>query len=364
MDGPGQRRQPGRLSRLVPGGRAGRIAGIVGLALVLGLVTWFVWPSGHTTPTGQQSPTTGSTASSASPPGSPSGSATPSLSASPSAARSTTLPPPPRASGAKPGPGNTGVPPGTALTVVNGDQTYSTAGQVISGLDIHGFVQVTAKNVTIRNSIIRGGPNPKCNSSVLWIANGASASVTDTEIAPSNANACLDGVWATSATLTRMNIHGSVDGVKAYDNVTIVDSYIHDLAYFSSDPNQNGGPTHNDAVQTYEGNQHIVIRHNTFDLSTSQDPNATYQLTQDGGKVATDIHIDSNWLDGGGCTLNFSHKGGPTPMTGIYVTNNRFGRHSYYNCPILISTQTVLSQNAGNVWDDTGAPIPKPQQHD
>jgi hypothetical protein len=51
-------------------------------------------------------------------------------------------------------------------------------------------------------------------------------------------------------------------------------------------------------------------------------------------------------------------------MTGIYVTNNRFGRHSVYNCPILISTQTVLSQNVGNVWDDTGAPIPKPQQHD
>lgn len=51
-------------------------------------------------------------------------------------------------------------------------------------------------------------------------------------------------------------------------------------------------------------------------------------------------------------------------MTGIYVTNNRFGRHSFYNCPILISTRIVLSQNAANVWDDTGAPIPKPQQHD
>jgi hypothetical protein len=141
-------------------------------------------------------------------------------------------------------------------------------------------------------------------------------------------------VWATRATLTRMNIHGAVDSVKAYDNVTIVDSYIHDLAYFTSDPNQNGGRTDNDAVQTYEGNQHIVMRHNTFDLSTTPHANAAYQLTQDGGKVAIDIHIDSN------C------------------------RHSFYKCPILISTRTVLSQNAANVWDDTGAPIPKPQQHD
>jgi len=351
--------------RLVPGGRIGVALGVVALALVLGTATFLAWPS---RPSGSGGPDAGATgdpttSDRATPTsGGPSASAT-----SPSALATsppTTLAVPPRATGPKPGPGNTGVPAGTALTVVNGDQTYSTPGQVVAGLDIHGFVKVTARNVTIRDSVIRGGPNPKCNSSVLWIATGASATVTDTEIAPSNANACLDGVWATSATLTRMNIHGAVDGVKAYDNVTIVDSYIHDLAYFTSDPNQNGGPTHNDAVQTYEGNQHIVMRHNTFDLSTTPHANAAYQLTQDGGKVATDIHIDSNWLDGGGCTLNFAHKGGPTPMTGIYVTNNRFGRHSVYNCPILISTQTVLSQNAGNVWDDTGAPIPKPQQHD
>jgi len=340
------------------------VIGAVGLAVMLGAWAFLGWPSWLGGPGGASGPD-------AAAPGPTTSAATPTTAvagAPPSApvtvAGPTTLAVPPRATGAKPGPGNTGVPAGTPLTVVTGDQTYSTAGQVVTGLDIHGFVKVTARNVTIRDSVIRGGPNPKCNSSVLWIAAGASATVTDTEIAPSNANACLDGVWATSATLARMNIHGAVDGVKAYDNVTIVDSYIHDLAYFTSDPNQNGGPTHNDAVQTYEGNQHIVMRHDTFDLSTTPHANAAYQLTQDGGKVATDIHIDSNWLDGGGCTLNFAHKGGPTPMTGIYVTNNRFGRHSVYNCPILISTQTVLSQNVGNVWDDTGAPIPKPQQHD
>jgi hypothetical protein len=360
MDGPSHR-TPNRWPRWVPSGRAGAVIGSVALAVLLGGVTWFAWPGGSRgpgTPTGASDTATGVGATP-----SASASRTPDLAATSPAARPTT-PAAPRVTGAKPGPGNTGVPAGTPLTVVTGNQTYSTAGQVISGLDIHGFVKVTAKNVTIRDSVIRGGPNPPCNSSVLWIAAGASAMVTDTEIAPSNVNACLDGVWANSATLTRMNIHGAVDGVKAYDNTTIVDSYVHDLAYFTSDPNQNGGPTHNDAVQTYEGNQHIVMRHNTFDLSTTTDANAAYQLTQDGGKVATDIHIDSNWLDGGGCTLNLAHKGGPTPMTGIYVTNNRFGRHSFYNCPILISTQTVLSQNSGNVWDDTGAAIPKPQQHD
>lgn len=302
--------------------------------------------------------------------GAPSGSATPGPStlAAPSASASArptgAAPGAPARPGAKPGPGNTGVPAGTRLQVVNGDQNFRNANQVISGLDIHGFVQISAKNVTIQNSIIRGGPNPRCNSSVLWIREdaGASATIQDTEISPSNPSPCLDGVWAFNTRLVRMNIHGAVDGVKAFDNVTMQDSYVHDLSWFASDPNQGGGETHNDAVQTYEGNKHIVLRHNT--MNPGRQGNAAYQVTQDGGKVATDLHIENNWLDGGGCTLNFAHKGGPTPMTGIFVVGNRFGHGSSFQCPILVSTQTVLSQNSGNVYDDTGKPIPPPQRHD
>jgi hypothetical protein len=249
------------------------------------------------------------------------------------------------------------------LKQVNGDQTFSGTGQVVEGLDIHGSVQITGKDVTIRNSIIRGNGVQKCNAAVLWIRAdaGASATIEDTEIAPTKPDPCLDGVWASNSTMRRVDIHGTTDGVKAFDNVTITDSYIHDLTFFAKDPNQSDG-THNDAVQTYEGNKHITLRHNT--LNPGRNANAAYQVTQDGGKVATDLHIDGNWLDGGGCTLNFGHKGGPTPMTGIYITGNRFGRNSTFQCPILVSTQTVLSQNTGNVWDDTGQPIPQPQRHD
>lgn len=246
--------------------------------------------------------------------------------------------------------------------MVNGDQTFSTAGQVVSGLDIHGFVRITAKNVTVKDSIVRGGANPPCNSAVIHVTSGASATIEDTEVSPASANACLDGVWAENATLLRMNIHGSVDGVKADDNVTVKDSYIHNMAWFASDPNQSGGPTHNDAVQSWQGNVNVSLLHNTLD--PGKGGNAAYQVTQDGGGRAYNLRIAGNWLDGGGCTLNFSSKGGPTPMTGIYVDNNRFGRHSFFNCPILLSTQTKLSSNSGNVWDDTGSPIPPPQVHD
>jgi hypothetical protein len=295
------------------------------------------------------SPTPGQTAAS------PSRSAT--------AKPTTSAPTAPRAGG-KPGAANTGVPAGTKLTVVTGNQSYSTPNQVISGLDIHGFVSIRAKNVTIKNSIIRGGSNPECVTPLVWVKeeNSASLTIQDSEFVASNPSPCIDGIWATNATLIRLNIHGVVDGVKAFDDVTLQDSYVHDLSWFASDPTQGGGPTHNDAVQSFEGDQRVTLKHNT--LSPGSKGNAAYQVTQDGGKQAKDLRIDGNWLDGGGCTLNFAHKGGPTPMTGIYVTNNRFGRGSSFNCPILVSTQTVLSQNSGNVWDDTGKAIPAPEQHD
>jgi hypothetical protein len=268
----------------------------------------------------------------------------------------------------KPDASNTGVPAGTTLTVVNGNQTYALDNQVISGKDIHGAVTITGHNVMLRDSIVRGAdPSPACtgtnahNSAVVWVQDGASATISHVDITPTVATACLDGAWLTSTTLRAANIHGAVDGIKAYDNVSVLDSWIHDLARFDADPNQGGGPTHNDAVQTYEANQHIFLLRNNFVVTA--DDNAAYQLTQDGGQLAADIHIERNWLDGGGCTLNFAHKV-LTHLTGVYVVGNRFGRNSFYDCPILISTQTVLSQNSGNVWDDSGLPIPPPQQHD
>mgnify|MGYP001553646612 CR=1 FL=1 len=272
----------------------------------------------------------------------------------------------------KPSASCTGVPAGTTLTVVNGDQTYSTDGQVLSGLDIRGYVQIRGKNITIKNSIIRGGiksctSSSAQNSAPLWVRSDLGATnfaIQDSEISPSNATACMDGIWAANVTMLRMNIHGAVDGVKAYDNVTIKDSYIHDLAWFASDPNQGGGETHNDGVQSYECNSNILVQGNNIDLSTTTNSNAAYQITQDSGIRCSNLVIDGNWLDGGGCTINVAHKVLST-LAGVSITNNRFGRHRVYaNCTVLLSTQSTLSAYNGNVWEDTGLPVPAPQVHD
>ncbi len=272
---------------------------------------------------------------------------------------------------AKPDATNTGVPSGTQLAVVNGNQTYATDNQVITGKDIHGAVIITGKNVTLKNSIVRGDGSiaSQCtastqhNSSVIWVQNGGSATISDVEVAPDLVTTCLDGVWALNATLLRVNVHGAVDGVKAYDNVTIQDSYIHDMTYFASQPGGQG-QTHNDGVQSYQCNVNILVKHNNIDLSNVAGGNANYQITQDNGIRCSNIVIDDNWLDGGGCTINIAHKV-LANLTGVSLTNNRFGRHQgYTNCTVLLSTQSTLSAYSGNVWDDTGQPIPAPQVHD
>jgi hypothetical protein len=102
----------------------------------------------------------------------------------------------------------------------------------------------------------------------------------------------------------------------------------------------------------------VTLRHNTIDLSTTRDGNAALQSS------ASDTHVENNLLDGGGCTLNFDHTSLGRPLTGIYIVGNRFGRNSSFDCPILVSTQATITQNTGNVWDDTGQPIPPEQRHD
>ena len=94
-------------------------------------------------------------------------------------------------------------------------------------------------------------------------------------------------------------------------------------------------------------------------LVAAKDQNAAIQITEDFGTV-NDIHIENNWADGGGCTFNFSHKGGGAWT--VVTRDNRFGRGSFFGCPILKSTQTTLD-SSGDVYDDDSSPVPV-QTHD
>ncbi len=255
-------------------------------------------------------------------------------------------------SGDQPGPGNTGVPVGTVLTVVEGDLTITKAGATYSGLDIHGFVKVEAPDVTIKDSIVRGGVAPADIGLVNDTDNSATNFVIeDSELVPMDPSVQIDGIKGWNYTALRVNIHGTTDGAKMYGpNATIEDSYIHGLVTYAHDPDHGGGQSHNDGVQILSGSNLKIIG-NTIEGGS----NTALMVTQDHG-TTSNVVFDNNWVSGGACTLNIL----PTPLAsigGISVDNNIFTDDSTKHCPILDSPNTDLSVS-GNVFAGTGLPVP------
>jgi hypothetical protein len=267
----------------------------------------------------------------------------------------------------------TGYPVGTTLTVKNGDQTINTAGTVVSGWDVRGKIIVNADNVTIKNSITHGPAVGGCSNGASIELYGQNDVVQDTEVVLDHPTACLDGIWMAGnfQTLTRVNVHAGTDGVKAgadeaSHDFLVQDSYLHGMRWDPDDPNQGHTETHNDGVQTWSLAHNVTLRHNRIDLSTVFNTSgelASNAAWQDG---AFNSRAENNYLDGGGCTLNFAAQGTTTqnPQTPLYVNNNHFGRIRGFNgCVVLINNQAVMTEYNGNVYDDTGTPVPTWQQH-
>ncbi len=247
---------------------------------------------------------------------------------------------------------NTGVPAGTTLTVYNGNLTITTAGATYSGLDIHGFVSVQAPNVTIKDSIIRGGVASGDIGLVQDVSNSATNFVIeDSELVPIDPSVQIDGIKGWNYTALRVNIHGTTDGAKMYGpNATIEDSYIHGLVTYAHDPDQGGNMSHNDGVQILSGTN-LLAKGNTIVGGT----NTALMVTQDHGAVGT-LTFDNNWLSGGNCTINMTPK--PLKSMGVMtVENNIFTNDSALHCPIL-DTLTTNLVTSGNVYAGTGAAVP------
>jgi hypothetical protein len=256
--------------------------------------------------------------------------------------------------GGKPGSANTGVPAGTVLTQHTGTITVTVAGTHLDAMDIHGFLVIKAANVLVTRSIIRGGvatvgTNPGLVSDTSTA--GTNFVLQDSTIVPEHPSVALDGVRGANYTLTRVNVHGTVDGAKVIgNNVTIQNSWLHDTVYYASDPFQGGQHTHNDGVQVLSGTK-IRLVNNT--ITTNY--NSALQVTQGNG-VVSDIWFNGNWADGGGCSVNINN--GPLgTMTGVVVNSNRFGHATRVaNCPI-VATRAAGMASSYNVYDDTNAAV-------
>ncbi len=247
------------------------------------------------------------------------------------------LPAPTADSTVKPGAATTGVPAGTVLKA-SGSLTITQANAVIDGLDISGGVTVKAPGVVIKNSRIHG-----TGSYGLFVASG-SVTIMDSEIYGGFENAIGFDNW----TAIRVDIHSMTgDGVKLGSNVTLQDSWIHDLTPASG--------AHADGAQLQSGEKNVVVKHNVIDLASTPNANAALFIAPDLGP-STDgpLTITDNWLDGGNYTVYcVDGNNGQYFVKNITISDNRFGRHAQYG-PSRINVPVTQS---GNVWADTSAAL-------
>lgn len=249
----------------------------------------------------------------------------------------TRSPSPSASSTAWPNASNTGVPAGTVLKASPG-LTISKAGQVVSGLDIKGCVDVEAPNVVIKNSRITGGCTNIVNNGSTGLL------VQDVEIVGTSADS--QGIGWSDYTAIRVNIHGTGDGARANGNTVIRDSYIHGLV------EANG--SHNDGVQVTEGSN-IRIVHNAIENPNGQ--TSAVMVGADQGPVSN-VTVSNNLLNGGGYALYGGAGGGS--IKGIVVTGNQFGTLFWKTCGFYGPTDAVDDPNitySGNVWAATGLPV-------
>jgi hypothetical protein len=241
---------------------------------------------------------------------------------------------------------NTGVPAGTALTIVNGNMTITTAGTVIENRDVRGCITVNASNVIIRKSRV------SCSgSSVIW-SGSTNLVVEDTEI-------ICGGTPGTTAltpqnyTARRVNASRCENVLWASRNVTVEDSYLHDPIHYdpATDP-------HTDTIQIPAGASNITIRHNRiYGDYVNQSSFGTSAITIGGG--TSSILVDNNVLAGGGYTLYCDQENHGGPSTNTAYRNNRFSRVFVSTVggfgPWSDCTDEVIS---GNVYHETGQLLP------
>jgi hypothetical protein len=235
---------------------------------------------------------------------------------------------------------NTGVPPGTTLTPTGG-MTVTQPGTVVDGVDAP-WIEVEAANVTIRNSRIH-------SDAFSLIYNRSSSPglvVEDSELIGQDGT----GISSNNFTARRVEITGVENGcdIGSRGNVTIVDSYIHDL--------DTSGGAHTDGCQIGEGAHDILFHHNYISPQDSGSPASTSAIimyTGDGTQN-TRVRIENNILDGSHAAVALYAP--RQPASDIYINNNRF-RRGVFGYTDSVRVPTRVTEFNGNIDHLTGRPL-------
>lgn len=216
-------------------------------------------------------------------------------------------------------------------------------GTVIDGKDVHGEITVKADDVTIRNTRV----SSKTPAYPIHVTSGVKGTVID-HVEVDNMDSTGIGIYfqGGSGVVRHANVHSGEDGIRIEaDDVTIADSYIHDLF------RQPGG--HHDIIQIRRGDD-VTITGNTlmaYKKSTDDPMNSSIQIgSLLGSKPISNLRVTDNFMDGGNFTVN---GGGRGEVSSAVYSGNRFGRDCKYAVEGNLQNSTWSDTN---VWNDNGQP--------
>ncbi|WP_134765944.1 hypothetical protein [Nocardioides sp. 1609] len=246
---------------------------------------------------------------------------------------------------------NTGVPGGTTLRS-SGPIDADRNGMVIDGRDVRGEINVTASNVTIKNTRVTGGRGIGPADWVIIIRPGADnlRIIDSTILTPAGTPqdiACIFNIGESKPWIQRVDISGCSAGVSTGGG-TVRDSYIHDMAEVE-------GLSHDVGIAS-NGGGGLQVRHNT--IFNQLDQTAAVAMYQDFGGQRDNV-VRRNLLAGGGyCVYGGA---GDTATRNIKFIRNRFSRRYHSRCGYYGVVASFDRNDPGNVWrenfwDDTLRP--------
>jgi len=236
---------------------------------------------------------------------------------------------------------NTGVPAGVTLTPYTGPTRITGTTTIDSALITAPIVITKTGRLTLKRSKVRA-------EAFYLVLNdeGGTFTATDCEFDGMGNTPNDSAVAGYNYTLTRCNIHGTIDGLKLGSNVVVQDSWIHDLVM--------SGDSHNDGAQSL-GADTVLIRHNTIIIGKGS---TSAILLSTGSGAQRNVTIDGNLLGGGAFTVYGGYEPGVdslSQVSNIRITNNHITTVVYPTGGVygpFTSVGSAAVTMSGNVWHD------------
>jgi hypothetical protein len=179
----------------------------------------------------------------------------------------------------------------------------------------------------------------------------------------------VNGINGHDFTLLRCDISQVVDGAGLYNTfapgtdlrVKIQSSYIHDLAYYSPDPNHSDNQTHNDGIQVQGGLGAVIQGNNiqSFRVGTTTVVLSCMLFNDNVGRCGNHV-IEDNWFGGGYVPINALDSSLGTSNLGRFW-RNKFDGTSYKRLTVRRLASVVWDFGIGtvnqNTYVDTGRTI-------